>query len=28
MEEEPKPIKNDDRLEELKRWFEALGDCV
>jgi len=28
MDEEPKPIKNDDRLEELRRWFEALGDCV
>jgi hypothetical protein len=29
MEEEPKPISNDDeRLEQLRRWFEALGDCV
>jgi hypothetical protein len=29
MDEEPKPISNDDeRLEQLRRWFEALGDCV
>jgi len=29
MDEEPKPISNnDERLEELRRWFEALGDCV
>ena len=31
---EPKPAKPapakpvQDRLEELRRWFEALGDCV
>jgi len=29
MEEGPKPISNnDERLEQLRRWFEALGDCV
>jgi len=28
MDEEPKPISNEERLEELRRWFEALGDCV
>jgi len=28
MDEEPKPTKNEERLEELRRWFEALGDCV
>jgi hypothetical protein len=28
MDEEPKPIEHKERLEELRRWFEALGDCV
>jgi len=28
MDEEPKPISNNERLEQLRRWFEALGDCV
>jgi len=28
MDEEPKPISNEERLEELRRWFESLGDCV
>ena len=28
MEEEPKPISNEERLEELRRWFESQGDCV
>jgi len=28
MDEEPKPISNDKRLEELRRWFESQGDCV
>jgi hypothetical protein len=32
MEPEPsKPVPSKpvpDRLEELRRWFEALGDCV
>jgi len=28
MEEEPKPISNEERLEQLRRWFESLGDCV
>jgi hypothetical protein len=28
MDEEPKPTKQQERLEELRRWFEALGDCV
>jgi len=28
MEEEPKPISDEERLEELRRWFESLGDCV
>jgi hypothetical protein len=32
MEPEPaKPVSSkpvQDRLEELRRWFEALGDCV
>jgi len=28
MDEEPKPVSNKERLEELRRWFEALGDCV
>jgi hypothetical protein len=30
MEPEPaKPVPaKPDRLEELRRWFEALGDCV
>jgi len=28
MDEEPKPTEQQERLEELRRWFEALGDCV
>jgi hypothetical protein len=28
MNEEPKLIETDKYLEELRRWFEALGDCV
>jgi len=28
MDEEPKPISNEERLEQLRRWFDALGDCV
>ncbi len=28
MDEEPKPISNNERLEELRRWFESQGDCV
>jgi len=28
MEEEPKPISDEERLEQLRRWFESLGDCV
>jgi len=28
MEEKPKPTEQQERLEELRRWFEALGDCV
>jgi len=28
MDEEPKPTEQQKRLEELRRWFEALGDCV
>lgn len=22
------PKAQEDKLEELKRWFEAIGDCV
>jgi hypothetical protein len=35
MDEEPKPNEepqetqsNKERLEELRKWFESLGDCV
>jgi len=28
MDEDPKPTEQQERLEELRRWFEALGDCV
>jgi len=28
MDEKPKPTEQQERLEELRRWFEALGDCV
>jgi len=25
---EQEPKAHEDKLEELKRWFEAMGDCV
>jgi len=25
---EQEPKAQEDKLEELKRWFEAIGDCV